>query len=180
MPSFGKLFHIRKPDDEKHPAGRTKVEAPATGHLHRTAVLDAKSTHSGAQAAVPSTPQMVGPNLSYSDHPPETTKNDGQVVGPAHAEAVLNEAAEKLEKAFPEDVQRKFQINPIHGSADISSLSQSIQDVLGQIMDKDQIEEKEQTLVKAVTNTWVKKAIPFVQKGLSVAKVSTFHTSFHS
>lgn len=47
-------------------------------------------------------------------------------------------------------------------------------------MDKEKVEEKEQILVKALTNGWVKKAIPFVQKGLSVAEVTAIPASTNS
>jgi hypothetical protein len=92
----------------------------------------------------------------------------------AHAEATLKEAAENLQKKLPKGIKEdeRFQIKPIHGSADINMLSESLERSIGGLMDQEAVPERKQTLVKILTNNWVKKAIPFIHSGLSVAEAS--------
>jgi hypothetical protein len=89
------------------------------------------------------------------------------------AEERVKAAAEKLKKKIPQEIfqTEALEIKPIHGCADINSLSQLIESAIGTLMEQQQFENSEQTMIQALTNAWVKKVIPFVQQGLSIVKV---------
>ena len=127
-----------------------------------------------------STATQTKPTLEDAAQPPDSqvkgqgdTRSTTGSTFATHAETTLNEAAEKLQKKLPEEVQQdeRFRIKPIHGSADINAVSDSLQRSIGHLMDQQEVPEQKQLLVKALTNNWVKKAIPFIHSGLSVAEV---------
>ena len=64
--------------------------------------------------------------------------------------------------------------------ADINAVSDSLQRSIGRLMDQQEVPEQKQILVKALTNNWVKKAIPFIHSGLSVAEVQFSFGLAHS
>jgi hypothetical protein len=124
------------------------------------------------------TPTNTAPGIvpeSATKVPESMKSTDDQIdlpdVGDRYARAALTAAARKLKEKLPEQEQEKFHVDPIAGSADITALSQRIEAAIVHVMDREEIEGEGNTLVKAVTNGWVKNALPYVQKSLSVAKV---------
>jgi hypothetical protein len=170
MPSFRKLFRTAKADKDSRSAAQSKPDPPAAAPSHRTAGSPAgKAPHAAVKSAPPAAPQVATASVSGSDRPETSTRAQPAVGIAAHAEAALNEALEKRFPTTPNATSASPQFT------DLNSLTENVEDVIGQMMDKNKIEENEQALVKAVTNHWVKKAIPYVQKGLSVAEVPPFN-----
>jgi hypothetical protein len=80
----------------------------------------------------------------------------------------LNEAAAKLRRMLPEDNQP--QMESIQACADLSTLAESLASVMETIMDERNIEESSKP-AKTPIQSWVKKALPFIEQGLSAATV---------
>jgi hypothetical protein len=170
MPNFHNLFHTKKTE--------------GTETVPSTAPSTVPSVVSGA------VPKAVGSSGTTATHAPapgiarkgstsgksEQTSEHVPTVGIVHAESVLKDSAEKLEKAFPMDVRTKFSLRPIQFSADINVLSQSIEGAIGQILASEDVDANQRFLVKAVTKSWVQKTIPYLQTGLNIAEVQIFLT----
>jgi len=168
------LRHLRigkaRRDDQ---SGSSPGQTPSSRVGGSTATQTKPTLESRPDAAQPPDSQVKGQG--------DTRSTTGSTFA-AHAETTLKEAAEKLQKKLPEEVQQdeRFRIKPIHGSADINAVSDSLQRSIGRLMDQQEVPEQKQILVKALTNNWVKKAIPFIHSGLSVAEVQFSFGLAHS
>jgi hypothetical protein len=117
--------------------------------------------------------------LSLKRRPRPTTASAVATVELAaaqdHGDAVnkLNEAVEKLKQKIPQDIltSSTFEIKP---SADINSLANNIGSALVTMMEQRNIEKAKQSNVKMMITEWAKKAIPFVEKGLTIANVQPY------
>jgi len=88
------------------------------------------------------------------------------------AEERLKDAAKNLEKIIPTEVLESEKLE-IKGCADINTLADNIAVAIGRLMNKRNVEETKQSTVKTLMKGWVKKALPFVQNGLSATTVHT-------
>jgi hypothetical protein len=89
------------------------------------------------------------------------------------AEKKLKESAEKLEGLLPLDLlsSQKREMESTTGSADINALADSLGSIIEVLMRERDIEEAPSGL--SVIKVWAKKALPFVEKGLDIATVSS-------
>jgi hypothetical protein len=85
----------------------------------------------------------------------------------------LREAAEKLRQRIEKSGMdsKQFEFDPIRGSYDINSLANSLELALDKLMVKTKVPDSNQNVAKAFTKEWVKKSIPFLEKGLAAAEV---------
>jgi hypothetical protein len=87
-----------------------------------------------------------------------------------HAEKRLDAAAKKLKKKLPPELLGGKEFNTLQASADINSVAQQIAGVVGRMMAAQDAKTPSSPAVKTIT-AWVKKVLPFIKKGLHVAKV---------
>jgi len=81
----------------------------------------------------------------------------------------LNAAAAQLEQMLPLDV-RKTELK-LERYADLHTLTESLASVMNTMMDERQIDESNKPTATAVIKSWVQKALPFIEHGLSAANV---------
>jgi len=104
------LRHLRigkaRRDDQ---SGSSPGQTPSSRVGGSTATQTKPTLESRPDAAQPPDSQVKGQG--------DTRSTTGSTFG-THAETTLKEAAEKLQKKLPEEVQQdeRFRINPIHGS----------------------------------------------------------------
>jgi hypothetical protein len=102
------------------------------------------------------------------DTPPKPTKLETAVSN-------LNVAAAKLEEMLPEDLRDGgTKMDSIQGYADLHTLTESLASVMETMMLERNIDESNKPTARAVIISWVQKALPFIEQGLSVATVC-FH-----
>jgi hypothetical protein len=89
------------------------------------------------------------------------------------ADKKLKEAAKTLEKLLPPDLLSSLrrEMESTRGSADINALAESLGSIIEVLMRERDIEEAPSGL--SVIKVWAKKALPFLEKGLDVATVSS-------
>jgi hypothetical protein len=89
------------------------------------------------------------------------------------AESRLREAADKLMQKLPEGLSEDSAIDfrSIHCRPDINYVGEQLGTAITTLMDQRNVAKSKQGPVKALVQAWVKKASPFIQGGLSVAKV---------
>lgn len=95
----------------------------------------------------------------------------------ASAEKKLKEAAKKLEGLLPPDLvsSQETEMESVKGSADINAISESLGTIVEALMrDRHIVAEKETQTGLSLIKIWVKKALPFVEHGLHIAKVPAF------
>ena len=82
----------------------------------------------------------------------------------------LNKAGEKLKKTLPADLLAigDFEIKM---SADVNSVADNIGSTLDTFMEQRHVEESEQSHARELITEWAKKTIPFIETGVSIAKV---------
>jgi hypothetical protein len=109
-------------------------------------------------------PEEKGPEQSDRSNSPSNTLTPVEV-----AEASLKAAAKKLEKAIPKEVLESGKLE-IKGCADINTLADNVALAIGSLMNERNVAESKQSVVKTLLKGWVKKALPFLQHGLSTTK----------
>jgi hypothetical protein len=109
------------------------------------------------------------------DDPEQQTDQQGEHLetdNPLNeAEKRLEESAEKLDKAIPRSKILRSGELKIKGCADINSMADNVAYAIGALMKERNIDQPQQSVVKALIKGWVKKALPFIQKGLTAATV---------
>jgi len=88
----------------------------------------------------------------------------------ATAQERLNKAGEKLEKKLPADLLASSDFK-IKASADVNSLADNIGSALVTFMEQRDVEKSEQSHARNLITEWVKKTIPFIETGLTIANV---------
>jgi hypothetical protein len=124
--------------------------------------------------AIPTVEPIVPPPQNHED----TVNEDEEGKLPptiALANARLDEAGEKLKQKIPEDILASSTFK-IKASADINSLADNIGAALVTMMDQRKIEKAKQSKVKTMITEWAKKTLPFVEKGLTLADVQSYHS----
>jgi len=82
----------------------------------------------------------------------------------------LDKAAEKLKNTIPEKMHANATFE-FKASADINALADNIGSVLVTMMDVEKVEKSRQAHVQDMVKEWAKKTLPFVGRGLNIAKV---------
>jgi hypothetical protein len=103
--------------------------------------------------------------------PPKRTKLDTAV----HE---LNTAAAKLGRMLPENFKRDGEIGSIRGYADLHTLAESLASVMETMMDERSIEELKKPAATTLIKSWIKKALPFIEQGLTAATVFVYNDFF--
>ena len=113
------------------------------------------------------------------DSPPVSEKLESEasskteVPSASSPQEALREAAEKLKQSIEKSgIDAKLELDPIHGSYDINSLSNCLELALDKLIKKTNVADANQNIVKAFAKEWAKKSIPFLEKGLAAAEVS--------
>lgn len=131
------------------------------------------------ETAPPSSEQIV---VTAQQSPVSGEKNGSQGITSdsevSPAEARLQEAAAKLKSKLMMDLLHEVNMDfgPIQGHSDINSVAQQIGTAVVALMDQRHIAKSKQGPAKTFVQTWVKKALPFIQDGLSAAKVFVSNT----
>ena len=91
-----------------------------------------------------------------------------------NADESVNKAADELKKLIPEAFIGTIGLEPglVARSSDINSLSRQISSTVGVLMDRRSIDKSKQGVIKVVTSSWVRTALPYIQQGLSAAHVT--------
>ena len=128
----------------------------------------------GLSATAPSTPSPVENIVSAVEGSSEAISEDEEggklPTTIATANDRLDKAAEKFKTKMTKEILGSTNFE-IKASADISSLAENIGVTLVTMMDKRKVEKSKQTHVQSMVTEWVKKTIPFVETGLTVANV---------
>jgi len=124
-------------------------------------------------ATVPSAPVQVETNAPASEDHGDALNFDGEEKLPASlvlVKQLLKKAGEELEKQLPLDIRAstKFEVK---ASADINALAESIGSTLEVMMDRSNVEKSKQKPAVRLLTEWAKKALPFVETGITVANV---------
>jgi hypothetical protein len=69
-------------------------------------------------------------------------------------------------------------VESIQGYADLGTVAESLVCVMETMIDEKSIEESKKSTAKALIKSWVKKALPFIEQGLSAATVSFIISPF--
>jgi hypothetical protein len=85
----------------------------------------------------------------------------------------LKKTAAKLGQLLPEDLRNgEIKMDSIRGYSDLNTLADNVSAVMETMMDqRSTIEESKKRTAKTFLKTWAKKALPFIEQGLSVATV---------
>jgi len=128
--------------------------------------------------------QVASPSAS-SAHPPASKTTTRAPEDPAceneedvgglrrrleRANDRLAKAAEKLKNTIPEKMHGNATFE-FKASADINALADSIGSVLVSMMDVEKVEKSRQAHVQDMVKEWAKKTLPFLGRGLNIAKV---------
>jgi hypothetical protein len=175
------LFDRLKKKDSHH--GKQKESTPSQPHP------PGKSPSSHDPAAA-----QAGPNksphssVSKRDVAAGTEKKDLETSPPRGAEKKeeenelptnvaqaidkLNKSAEKLKDSLPKTMIQESATFKVDGGADINALADNVGSTLVALMSAQDSKSKQKA--QSLLVEWAKKAIPFIQPGLSVASVSPY------
>jgi len=129
-------------------------------------------------ASLPESDAPRGPRLPLGQHhrPAQDPRSQDALPGSTarNAEDSVNRAADELKKHIPEEFVGTVGLEPglVARSADINSLSRQISSTVGIVMNRRRIDKSRQGVIKVVTSSWVRTALPYIQQGLSAAQVT--------
>jgi hypothetical protein len=156
-----------KQDNTRRGGTHTKTPSPSQSGVGRSAQAKPTSTREASKA------RTAGPaSQPPRSNQPASKQPKAKWTRLGSAEKKLKESAKKLEELLPLDLltSQKKEMEYIKGSADINALAESLGSVIKDLMGERDVEETSSGL--SVIKVWVKKALPFIEKGLDIATVS--------
>lgn len=86
------------------------------------------------------------------------------------AQSKLETAAEKLKRLLPEEFSGQDELK-MEGFADLNAVAQRLGSIVETLMYDRDVEETRKPVVLNLIKSWVKKALPFIEQGLTAATV---------
>jgi hypothetical protein len=168
MPKFSKRFKKAHNAPEEATSEPPLADTLAFRNHHST------STPVPSEDGLPIQP-LPEQNAVQSETNLQQTADQSQVPSETlshlgNSERRLEEAAKKLNKVIPKESFLSDHLE-ITGCADINTIADNVASAIGTLMSERNIDRTKQSVVKTLLKGWVKKALPFIQQGLSAASV---------
>ena len=179
MPKFWKRFSKKYRNTPEEPIAAPPTDGLTSGNdpLGSSTSASRSQTSKGVSSAAedgppkrPPRPNSAQPETNLQQTADQPQAPSGLLSSTEYAEKRLKEAAEKLEKVIPKEVLQSGKLE-INGCADINTMADNVALAIGRLMNQRNIDESKQSAVKTLMKGWVKKALPFIQHGLSAASV---------